>query len=121
MDVYQRNDERILGDGDFVCRVLASAEDTMKKQYLYRSRGMNLDTIAAKVSKVLEIEEEEVWAKGRYRRIVEARSLLCYWGVRELGLSMSLLSNRLGLSIPSISDSVARGQKIATEKGLTLI
>jgi putative transposase len=120
-NVYQRNDERILGDGDFVSRVLASAEDTVKKQYTYRSRGMNLDKVAARVAEVLDVKVEDVWAKGRYRRIVEARSLLCYWAVRELGLSMSLLANRLGISIPSISDSVARGQKVAKEKGLMLI
>lgn len=119
--VYQRNDERILGDGDFVRRVLASAEETMKKHYAYRSRGMNLDAVAARVSEELCLEVEEVWGKGRYRRIVEARSLLCYWAVRELGLSMSLLAARLGISIPSISDSVARGQMIVKEKGLKLI
>ena len=28
--VYQRSDERILGDGDFVGRVLASAEEAME-------------------------------------------------------------------------------------------
>ncbi len=37
------------------------------------------------------------------------------------GLSMSLLAARLGISIPSISDSVARGQMIAKEKGLKRI
>jgi putative transposase len=31
--VYQRNDERILGGGDFVGRVLASAEKAMEKRY----------------------------------------------------------------------------------------
>ncbi len=30
---YQKNDERILGVGDFVGRVLASAEETMEKRY----------------------------------------------------------------------------------------
>jgi hypothetical protein len=65
--VYQRNDERILGDGDFVGRVLLSAEETMKKHYEYRSRGINLDAVAARVSEVLGMEAEEVWRKGRYR------------------------------------------------------
>jgi putative transposase len=120
-EVYQRNDERILGDGDFVGHVLASAEETMKKHYEYRSRGINLDAVTARVSEALGIEAEEVWGKGRYRRIVEARSLLCYWAVRELGFSMSLLATSLGISIPSISDSVARGHMIAKEKGLALI
>jgi putative transposase len=120
-NVYQRNDERILGDGDFVSRVLASAEEEMERHYAYQSRGMNLDAVAARVSEVLGIEVEDVWGKGRYKRIVEARSLLCYWAVRELGLSMSSLSRRLGISIPSISDSVARGRMIAQKKGQKLL
>ena len=59
--------------------------------------------------------------KGKYQRIVAARSLLCYWAVRELGIPMSNLSIKLGISIPSISMSVRRGQKIAEENEFTLL
>jgi REP element-mobilizing transposase RayT len=118
---YQRNDERILGDGDFVGRVLASAEESMEKRYALRARGVDLARVAYKVAEVLGVKMEEVWAQGKYRRIVEARSLLCYWAVRELGVSMSSLARRLGISIPSVSESVARGRKIADAKGFLLI
>jgi REP element-mobilizing transposase RayT len=119
--VYQRNDERILGDGDFVNGILSSAEDKLKKEYKLRSLGMNLDSVATRVSDVLDIKIKDVWAKGKYKRIVEARSLLCYWAVRELGMSMSSLAEKLGLSLPSLSDSVKRGQVIAEGKGLSLL
>jgi putative transposase len=111
--VYQKNDERILGDGDFVGWVLASAEEAMEKRYALRARGVNLAFIASRVSQVLGVKPEEVWAEGKYRHIVEARSLLCYWAVRELGEPMSSLARKLGISIPAVSDSVARGRKIA--------
>jgi putative transposase len=119
--VYQRNDERILGDGDFVGWVLASAEEGMEKRYALRARGVNLAFIASKVSQVLGVKPEEVWAEGKYRRIVEARSLLCYWAVRELGASMSSLARKLGISIPAVSDSVARGRKIAETNRYVLL
>ncbi len=119
--VYQRNDERILGDGDFVGRVLASAEETKEKCYALRSGGFDLGSVAARVSEVLGVKPEEVWAEGKYRRIVGARSLLCYWAVRELGLPMSSLARKLGISIPSVSESVTRGRKIAEEKNLLLL
>jgi len=109
--VYQRNDERILGDGDFVGRVLASAEEAMEKRYALRLRGFDLGKVATRVSEVLEIKPEEVWAEGKYRRIVEARSLLCYWAVRELGIPMSSLARKLKISIPSVSESVGRGRQ----------
>jgi chromosomal replication initiation ATPase DnaA len=119
--VYQRSDERILGDGDFVGRVLASAEEAMGKRYALRARGVDLTLIASRVSDVLGVKLKEVWAEGKYRRIVEARSLLCYWAVRELGVPMSFLAAKLGKSIPSVSESVTRGRRIAETRGCLLL
>jgi putative transposase len=119
--VYQRNDERILGDGDFVGHVLASAEEEMERRYALRASGIDIDGIAARVSEELGLKQEDVYAKGRYRKIVEARSLFCYWAVRELGFPMSTLAQKLGISITSISVSVSRGRMIAEENGLKLL
>ena len=55
----------------------------------------DLPKTASRVAEVLGVKKEDVWARGRYPRIVEARSLLCYWAVRELGQTMSSLSRRL--------------------------
>jgi hypothetical protein len=110
-----------LGDGDFVGRVLATAEEAMGKSYSLRARGFDLARIASRVSEVLGAKPEEVWAEGKYRRTVEARSLLCYWAVRELGIPMSSLGGNLGTSIPSVSESVTRGRRIAEAKGYFLV
>jgi putative transposase len=101
--------------------VLASAEETMEKRYALRSRGFDLKTVASRVADVLGVKPEEVWAKGKYRRIVEVRSLFCYWAVRELVISMSSLERKLGISIPSVSDSVTRGQRIAEKNNFRLV
>jgi hypothetical protein len=66
--VEQRNDERILGDGDFVMRVLASAEETMEKRYVLRSGDFDLGRFASGVSEVLGVMLDVVWTKGKYRR-----------------------------------------------------
>jgi REP element-mobilizing transposase RayT len=117
---YQRSDERILGDGDFVGRVLASAEEAMENRHALRARGFDLAKIASRVAEVLSVKPEDVWARGKYQRIVEARSLFCYWAVRELGVSMSSLGRRLGISIPAVGKSVIRGRQIAEAKGCLL-
>jgi hypothetical protein len=119
--VYQRSDERILGDGEFVGRVLASAEEAMERRYALRARGVNLAVIASRVSEVLGVEVKDIWGQGKYRRIVGARSLLCYWAVRELGVPMSSLARELEISIPSVSESVTRGRRIAELKGCSLL
>jgi len=119
--VYQRNDERILGDGDFVGRVLGSAEEIIEKRHAIRSSGFDLRRVASRVSEVMGVKPDEVWAKGKHRRTVEARSLLCYWAARELGVPMSSLARELGISIPSVSESVTRGHRIAEERNLLLL
>jgi predicted transcriptional regulator len=52
---------------------------------------------------------------------VKARSLMCYWAVRRLGYSATELSKKLGVSQPSVSISVKRGEKIAKDMQLELI
>ncbi|MBU4343966.1 MAG: transposase, partial [Proteobacteria bacterium] len=62
-----------------------------------------------------------IWATGKERIRVEARSLLCYWAVRDLGINMAELSRRLNLSLSGVSLSVKRGERIVQEKGYKLI
>jgi REP element-mobilizing transposase RayT/lambda repressor-like predicted transcriptional regulator len=116
----QKTDERILGNGEFVARVLAESAEAMERRYALRARGFDLDRTAARAAEVLGLDPQEVWAPGKYRRIVRGRSLLCYWAVRALGVSMATLSRRLGISIPAVSASVVRGQRIAAEEGFVL-
>ncbi len=119
--IFQKSDERILGDSDFVESVLKSADEAMEKRYALRSHGFDLKKTAARVAQVMGVKEADVWAKGRYRHLVEARSLFCYWAVRELGATMSSLASRLGISIPAVSKSVRRGEKLARAKGYSLV
>ena len=119
--VYQKNDERILGDSNFVEQVMSSAEEAMERKYKLSAEGVNLDSLTNRVSKIFGVKEKEIWSPGKFRRIVEARSVLCYWAVRELGVSMTMLSREIGISVAAISGSVIRGQKITEVKGLTII
>ncbi|MCP4745820.1 MAG: hypothetical protein GY874_06710 [Desulfobacteraceae bacterium] len=63
---------------------------------------------------------DQVWSKGKYRHIVAARSLLCYWAVRELGMSATSLAPKFDVSATAISKSVLRGEAIAQENGFEL-
>jgi len=51
---------------------------------------------------------------GSVGEIVHARSLLCYWAVRELGVTMISLARRLDQSVTAIGKAVIRGEKLAT-------
>jgi putative transposase len=111
--IFEKSDERILGDGNFVDEVLLMAKEQMERKTKLISKGYNLEMIADRVSSVMELEASEIWKSGKSRSRVAARSLLCFWAVREVGISMTELSRRLELSLSGVSQSVTRGEKIA--------
>jgi len=116
-----KGDERILGEGDFVETVLKAAQENLELKYLLEAEGYNFDWLVGSVARQLELEPKDVLAPGKYAQSVKARSLLCYWGTRELGMTTVDLARRLNLAQPTVSQAVIRGQKIAEEQGLSLI
>ncbi|CAB1058844.1 hypothetical protein D1BOALGB6SA_3602, partial [Olavius sp. associated proteobacterium Delta 1] len=63
-----------------------------------QAAGYDIDKVVEKVAAVLNIKPSEVWAPGKQRSRVQARSLLCYWAARELEISMAELSRKLKIS-----------------------
>ncbi|RJR32201.1 MAG: transposase, partial [Desulfobacteraceae bacterium] len=118
---FQKSDERILGDGDFVEEVLSGCDEKMERRYRLKSKGYDLEKLVMRVSEVMEMEPSQVLRAGKERGRVQARSLLCYWAVRELGLCMSALAGKFGLSLAGISQSVKRGERIAAKTGYNLL
>ena len=49
------------------------------------------------------------------------KTLILFWAVRELGISMTALAPRFSLTDVAIGYAVARGQKIAREKGYVTV
>jgi len=45
------------------------------------------------------MKPDEVFSKGRQDRRVKARSLLCFWAARELGLPHTALAKKLEMSV----------------------
>ena len=116
-----KGDERILGDGDFVEEVLNQAQERMERKYLYLNKGYDIEWLIGNVAEIFGINQEEILRSGRYMRRVEARSVLCYWASRELGISTIALSKRLGVSQPTVSQSIRRGERIVIEKKMRLM
>ena len=120
-NVHLKSDERILGDSDFVEEVLKKAKEQLDRQYQLKATGFDIEQVAERVAELLGVKYEHIWGKGKHPQTVKARSLLCYWSVRELGISATELARRIGISQPAISQSVIRGEALAKENGLELI
>lgn len=119
--MFEKSDERILGDGNFVDEVLSMAKEQVERKNRLISKGYNLKMVADRVCSLMELEASEIWKSGKSRGLVAARSLLCFWAVRELGISMAELSRRLDLSLSGVSQSVIRGEKIAAINSFELL
>ncbi len=116
-----KGDERILGEGDFVEAVLKAAQENLDRKSRLEAAGYGFDWLVGRVARRLGIEPKDVLAPGKYAQNVKARSLLCYWGTRELGMTTIDLARRLNLAQPTVSQAVTRGQKIAEDNRLNLI
>ena len=62
------------------------------------------------------IELDEIFLKGKQRKRGKARGLFCFWAVRELGISLTELARRHGISVPGVGYSVERGEIIAAKQ-----
>jgi hypothetical protein len=116
----EQGDERILGDGDFVDTVLKEAEETPERQHRYKREGFDFDKALQLAANVFELDTREIIAAGKQPLRVQARSLLCYWAVRELGLSTTSVAARRGLGQPAVSRAVQRGERLALKQDYRL-
>lgn len=116
-----KSDSRILGDGDFVTEILSEAQDCLDRRYELQQRGVNLSSVVRKAAAIYGIAPEELHVKGRNKKRSEARSLVLYWAVRELGMTGTELARLFGLSQPGVVYGVKKGEKIAKERCLRLL
>ena len=116
-----KGDERVLGESDFVTEVLAKANENLDRRYELKSLGYDLERVAERVSEVYNLDVKYILSKGRQRNLVEARSLLCYWAVQELEMSLTELARTLQMTPSAISYAVGRGEKLAKERKVHLI
>ena len=117
---WQRGDERILGDDNFVESVLALAKEDLGGDIRPQAKGVDIEIITRRVADLMVIAPDQIWAPGKKPQTVKARSLFCYWATSELGLSQAWLSQKLGLSQPAISAAVARGRALVAEHNYTI-
>jgi len=101
--------------------LIKGAEEKLERKYKFEAEGYDFDWVVRHVARLLGMEPPDVLARGKYRQAVKARSLVCYWRHRELGMTTVELAKKLKLSQPTVSESAMRGQKIVAEEGLSLL
>jgi REP element-mobilizing transposase RayT len=116
--IHQKSDERILGDSEFVEGVLARTEEALHRKYALATQGVGIEEVMQGVSELTGVPVEALTGAGKKRETVSARSLLCFWAVTELGMSLTELAGRLGIGVSTVGGAVQRGAHFAERKEL---
>jgi REP element-mobilizing transposase RayT len=110
------HDQRILGDGDFVQEVTNGLDDLVKKNLRLSGRRMDIEDLAARVSRQYKISMGELCSGSRRQSVVQARAVLSWIGVRELGYSGAEVARYLGVTNSCVTRIVASNTKPPVEE-----
>jgi len=78
-----KRDERILGDSDFVEKVLSQASDRMERRYRLKAEEWTLTKITERVSEIIGIEKDQVVVAGKQPDRVRAA---VFWPTGRFGI-----------------------------------
>jgi putative transposase len=116
-----KGDERILGDSEFVEKVLQAAEEKLEQKYALKVQGYDFERVVQRVAQVLGMEPKEVTALGKSPRTVKARALLCFWAHRKLGMTTVEIAKKLSICQSAASRLSMRGERFASEQKVELV
>jgi putative transposase len=104
-------DSRILGDREFTDRILSKREFSEKGRH---SRPLCewTDIIAS----VLKLDARAIRQPSKNRSVAEARGIISYIGIRELGCKGLAIGRELNLGPGGVSIALRRGESILRER-----
>jgi hypothetical protein len=92
----------------------------MERKYKLQAAGYDFDKVVDRVAALFQLKSVEILLPTKQRHRVKARSLLCFWTVKELGISSIAVADRLGITQPAVSRLAQRGEKLAIKNTLFL-
>jgi REP element-mobilizing transposase RayT len=111
LGVREKSDERILGSGEFVERLIKESDQTRKEQFYVHERlqrtASHIDNICMKAN----INVEALRSGSRRQKVSVVRSQLAKELVEEWGLSLTEAGRHLGVSPSAIAKILNRADK----------
>ena len=99
----ETGDERILGGGGFVDRLLAEAEEKIKRQLPSRELERRARKIMEEICAKEKVTREVLASGSRRGQVSRTRARLAEVLVREVGLSMAECARQLGVTTSAIA------------------
>lgn len=112
--VRELYDERILGPGDFVERVIEEAEENFKRSLKNNLSPKGIESLIRRACEDVGILVEEIRSGSRRAIVSTVRSRLARELVRRRGMTMAETARQLGVSTPAISFLLSQKEDVAT-------
>jgi putative transposase len=114
-DPEGKYDVRILGSSGFVEKITAEEVRGNRKRALVKRRGIGIEELMNSVGKAFGVTGGEVRGGSRRQTVSLARSVVCYLGSRDLGMTGRELSREFNLTPAAIHYAILRGNKYLDE------
>jgi len=112
-------DERILGGSDFVEDVRQQVA-TRRDPWPRARAAATFPVLVKQCAGRWRLTPEELTGGGRRESVAQARAVVSYLAVRELGLPILVVARNLSVSPTAVRTAVARGEAIMARQGITL-
>lgn len=77
--------------------------------------------MVSRVADIFGLSRSDLLRPRKYPLTVKARSVLCYWVVRELGVPSVEVARKLGLCPSAVTRAAERGEKLTIENHYSLV
>lgn len=104
-------DERILGGGDFVNKILKEVEDRELRQLKARRSGKNIQKIIEEECRKYGVSPIELESGSKRRKVSEARAVIGLRSREELGLSAAEIARHVGVNTSGITRAIERAER----------
>ena len=111
MGLTQSVDDRILGSGEFVERIINEAKGSARRQFSHIKREEDIRKIIQKYCDKEAINLKELQSGSRRRPVVEVRKKLVQSLVEEHGVTLAETARQLGVSTSAVSKALMRAAR----------
>ena len=111
LGIQSESDDRILGNSDFVGKILEEADSIRRKQFEMSRSKESLDNLIDRNCKKAGISVNELKNGGRRKAVSQVRGILSSRLVEEYGLSFADTARLLGVSTSAVSKILGKREE----------
>jgi REP element-mobilizing transposase RayT len=102
------SDDRILGSGEFVERIIKEAEAKIKYQLPVKEQHQKIDEFIAQICKREKVSIAELKAGSRRKEVSGVRAQIAIGLIKKYGVALAEVARQLGVSTSAISKIIKR-------------